>query len=302
MLWLLITILAYLFLAICALGDKFLLKSEIPNPKVYSFYVGLLSIFVVFLSPLGFSFPSLVQIFLSLFTGAIFILALYLYYSLIKEFEVSRISPAIGAMVPIFTLFFLFILSKDRIFFSLKEIVIFLFFIIGSLLIVFEKEKNIFGRSFISSLGAAFYFSLYFSFAKFIYDTLGFLNGFIWIRLGSFLTAILFLFFKEVRSEFFHKPKRIGLERGQILFFANQTMGGLGAIFQNLAIALAPVAYVPFVNALQGIQYIFLLIFITVFSFKAPEILREEISKLIFFQKLIAILLISVGLALFALK
>jgi len=301
MLWLLITILAYFFLAISFFGDKFLLTGGIPNPKVYSFYVGILSIFVIIFIPFGFFLPLLSQIFLSFFTGMIFIIGLYLYYSLVREFEVSRIVPAIGGVIPILTFLFMYIFSRGETTFSLKEAFIFILLIFGSVLMVIDKSKNIFGKSFIFSLGAAFYFALYFVLAKFLYDSLTFINGFIWIRFGGFLAALFFLFFKEVRLKIFTKPQGLKLKTTGI-FIGNQIVGSSGAVLQNWAIALAPLVYVAFVNSLQGIQYVFLLIFTMLLSLKFPKILKEEISKGIIFQKIVAILLIGGGLVLLAFK
>ena len=116
----------------------------------------------------------------------IFIISLYLYYSLVREFEVSRIVPAIGGAIPILTFFFMYIFSRGETMFSLKEAFIFILLIFGSVLMVIDKSKNIFGKSLIFSLGTAFYFALYFVLAKFVYNSLTFINGFIWIRLAVF--------------------------------------------------------------------------------------------------------------------
>jgi len=79
-------------------------------------------------------------------------------------------------------------------------------------------------------------------------------------------------------------------------------MGAGASILQNWAIFLAPLVYVAIINALQGINYAFLLVFIIFLSLKFPQILKEEISKKILLQKIIAILLISAGLFLLTLK
>ena len=63
---------------------------------------------------------------------------------------------------------------------------------------------------------------------------------------------------------------------------------------------LVPLIYLGMVNALEGIKYIFILIFAFLLSLKAPQILKEEISRRVIFQKVIAILLIAGGLALLA--
>lgn len=301
MLWLIVTIFAYLFLAISFFGDKYILGESIPNPKVYSFFVGILSIFVIVFIPFGFFTPPLFQIFLAFLAGLLFLLALYLYYYLAKEFEISTIIPIIGGMVPIITFLFLYILSKGAITLSFRDIISFLLIVFGGILITTEKSKNIFGKQFIFSLGAAFYFALYFSLAKFVYDYLTFINGFIWIRFGVFLTALFFLIFKEVRSQISIKPK-LGRLKASGIFIGNQIIGSLGAILQNWAISLAPLSYAAFVNALQGVQYIFLLMLTSFFSLKLPHILKENISRGVIFRKIIAILLIGGGLVLLAFK
>ncbi len=295
MTWLLVIILAYFLLAVSVFGDKFLLTGGISNPKVYSFYVGILGAFVLILIPFGFFFPPLPQIFLAFLVGALFILGLYLYYSLVKEFEVSRIAPAIGGFIPIISLILIFLFSQGQAVLSLKDIISFSLLTLGSVLIVIEKSKNILGKSLIFSLGAAFYFALYFVLAKFVYTYLGFINGFIWIRIGGFLMALFFLFSKEVRSQVFVKLKPSGLKT-TVIFLGNQIAGGLGSFLQNWAIALTPLVFVAFINALQGLQYVFLLLFTILFSLKLPSLLKEEFSKKIIIQKIVAILLISGGL------
>jgi len=299
--WLLIAISAYFLLAISAFGDKFLLTGGIPNPKVYSFYVGILGIFVLVFIPFGFFLPTPNQIFLALLTGAISVAGLFIYYSAAKEFEISRVAPAIGGLVPIFSLLLIYFLSQSKFVLSLQEIFAFLFLIFGSVLIVLEKNKNIFGKSLFLSSVAAFYFSLYFVLAKFVYNNLGFVNGLIWIRFGGFLIAQFFLLSKEVRLQIFNKNKLAGIKTTGI-FIGNQAIGGGGAFLQNLAVALVKTSGVALVNALQGVMYVFLFVFSLILSKKFPEILKEKISKKLLFQKIIAILLIGEGLVLLAIQ
>ena len=73
-------------------------------------------------------------------------------------------------------------------------------------------------------------------------------------------------------------------------------------VLQNWAISLAPLVYIAVINALQGVQYVFLLIFAVLLSVKFPQILREEISGNIIFQKAVAILVIALGLAILTIK
>ena len=58
MTWLVAALSTYLILAIVFLVDKYLLTQRIPNPKVYSFYVGGLGVLALVLIPfVDFSVP-----------------------------------------------------------------------------------------------------------------------------------------------------------------------------------------------------------------------------------------------------
>jgi drug/metabolite transporter (DMT)-like permease len=300
--WLLAAISTYIILAVVQLVDKYLLVGPIPNPKVYAFYVGTLGVLVLALAPfVGFYLPEINQIVLSLLAGAVFVYALFWLYKGLQLFEASRVIPAIGGLVPLFTfgLVYLFSFGKENL--TLGGGIAFVLLISGSVLIVLRKEKLVNLKSLKISLIAAFFMSLSFVLVKYVYLALPFWTGFLWKSIGGFLMALsFFIFIPEVRREIFKRRER-SPKKTVIVFLANQAAGGGAAILQNWAIALAPLAYVAFINALQGIQYVFLFIFALLFSFKFPQILKEEVSQKVIFQKIIAILLIGGGLVFLAL-
>ena len=131
-----------------------------------------------------------------------------------------------------------------------------------------------------------------------------FWNGFFWIKIGGVLMAItLFLYSKEIRNSFFQRTYNFKeVKKKTIGFFLSVRISSAGAnILQNWAVALVPVSYVAIVNALQGIQYVFLLAFAVLFSkiysqWAKSVGLKEIVSGRILFQKITAILLIIVGL------
>ena len=114
MFWLLIAIFSQSIYAIVNLVDKYLLKGLLPNAKVYTFYIGILGILFVFLIPLSFLFPDFIkidfiipdssQIALSLLAGGVSIFAILGFFSALKIFETSRVVPAVGGLIPVFTL------------------------------------------------------------------------------------------------------------------------------------------------------------------------------------------------------
>ena len=301
--WLLITILSYFLLAVVFLVDKYFLTSSIPNPKVYVFYVGALGILSLVLAPfVGFYIPGISQIILGLLAGAAFIFGLFWFYKGLSLFEASRIIPAVGGLIPLFTFGFFYIFSGGKESMSLQEIVAFLFLISGSVLIVSEKEKFVNLKSLKISLIASFFVSLSSVLIKYVYLSLPFWSGFIWKNIGGFLVALcFFIIFPQIKKEIFKKREKSNPKTATV-FLANQAMGGGASVLQNWAIALAPLIYVAFINALQGIQYVFLLIFTVLLSVKFPQLLKEEISGKIIFQKAAAILVIGLGLAILTLK
>lgn len=296
MLWLTVIILAYFLFSIVSLGDKYLLIGP-PNPKTYSFYVGVLGGLAIILIPfVGFYIPSIYEIVLSLLAGAIYLLAIFSIYQGLENFEASRIIPAIGGLVPIFTFLFVYAFSGGKEMLGPKEILAFILLVLGSVLVTYSPFKKIAFKSLKISAVAALFLSLTFVLSKYVYLALPFWTGFIWIRIGVLISALLLLFIKEVRQEVFTKRSSFNRKTG-VIFLLNQLVGGGAFILQNWAIALAPLVFLSIINALQGVQYIFLFIF-TLFFLKT---LGEETSKRIIMQKIFAIILILFGLIIIAL-
>lgn len=298
MLWLVVILSAYFLFAIVVLGDKYLLAGP-PNPKSYSFYVGTLGVLSLVLIPfVGFSVPEFNQIVLGLLAGAIFLFAQFWLFTGFEHFEASRVVPAIGGFLPLFTFSLVFLFSGQG-FLSFWQILAFASLLMGSILITLERKKTITLKSLKISALAAFLFGLSFVLTKFVYLSQPFWSGFIWMRIGGFLASLSFLFTKEVQQEIFANKFTFQKKTGSI-FLLVQALGGGAFILQNWAIALVPLSFLAFVNALEGTKYVFLLIFAILFSLKFPKTLEEKISPETFFQKILAILFIGVGLAILA--
>lgn len=300
MTWFVIAITAYFIFALVNLVDKRLLISLIPSPRVYAFYVGALSALVAVLIPfVDFRVPEFGQILLALSAGAVFILAILQFYRALRLFEASRIVPTVGGLVPIFSVFLIYFFSLGKELLPFSKWPAFLLLLSGSVLINWNRKKSITFESFQIAASAAFLFALSFVLSGYVYLDEPFWSGFIMIKLGGLIPVIyLFLFSAEVKAELF--KRRITFKRETMnIFVANQIAGAGANILQNWAIALAPLVFVPVINALQGTQYVFLLILSVLLSFKFPQFLKEEISGKILGQKIIAVILIMIGTALF---
>ncbi|MBU2545158.1 hypothetical protein KKC65_01730 [Patescibacteria group bacterium] len=300
MLWLIVIILAYFLFAFVSLGDKYLLKGA-PESKTYTFYVGVFSSFALILIPfVGFSVPGFVEILFCFLAGILLMIGVFATYEGLERFEASRIIPAMGGFIPVFTLAFTYLFSRGQATLGIKEIVAFLFLVLGSILISYSPTKKLPFKSLEISAIAALFFSLGFILSKYVYLMLDFWTGFIWMRIGAIITGLLFLSAKSVRQEVFTKKSVFNVKTGAFFIF-NQAVGAGAFVLQNWAIALAPLAFLSIVNALQGIQYLFLFIIIFLVSLKSPKILEEKISKKVIIQKGLAMLLIMLGLVILAL-
>jgi drug/metabolite transporter (DMT)-like permease len=286
--WLFIVIFAHLLYAGVFIIDRYLLKRTFSNPLCYAFWTGILGIFVFLLAPFGLKIPSTNLFILSLIAGLFWFLAIIVFYNALQKGESSRVVPIVGGFIPIFTLVLSFVFLSERL--TLKELVAFLLLVAGSILISLTKRGNL-TKAFVFSVGAALIFSIYFVITKYVFLNQNFISGLIWIRLGAFLGAISLLFFSFYRRRIFNRIKIV--EKETIGFFS--LARGLGAVASLLIYWAIFLGSVTLVNAMQGVQYLFVLL-LAFFLFRKIPSLREQFGKETLYRKVFAIILISAGL------
>ncbi len=311
MTWLSLAIISYLLLAFVNLGDKFIVDKMLRSGQAYAFVVGFLGAVVFLLAPWFLEWPGLYLFLINIIVGALFIFALWTMFEALKAGEASRIVIVIGSIIPVFTIIFSILIFKES--FSNLQWLGILFLLAGMLVMSFllSRRKNIpvflkrISKVFLGAYNkrwiflaivSALLYACFFIGTKYAYQKQEFLSSFIWIRAGGFLVALLFLLDKKGRKailkSFKDKPK-IKIKLGKGVVVLNQILGSVAFLIQNYAIYLGPVAII---NALQGVQYAFLLILGIFFSIFYPQILKEDISKKILFKKALAIFLVAIGL------
>jgi len=294
--WLLAIITAYFFFSLSSLGDKLILSGP-PKPKSYTFYVGIIGLSVVILIPfMEFGLPEKNSFPWIISEAVIYILALYFMFSAVKKYEVSRVATTMGATMPLFVLALTWLFWGGQTM-NKTNIIAFALLILGNIIISFEKNLKSANGYLKMTLLASFIFSVDYVLAKIIFLKEPFLLGFFWMRMFGVIIALLFLLSKKAREEIFAKQNFLNKKTASLLTFT-QTSGGIANILQAFAISSAPIAMLPILNSLRGVQYAFLFLIVLSFSIFLPKILKEEISKKIIVQKIIAIILIAGGLAL----
>ncbi len=290
--WLVITAIGYFFTALANLVDKILLVRYINRPLVYAFFIGFLSIVAAVLIPFGFVWPGPGMIFFSLITGATFILALYLLFSALSLGEASKIIPLVGGVSPIFVFLFSWLGLNQRP--MGNEFWSFLLLLLGIYFISREsfKRTSHTKHDLIFSVAASIIFAFYYTQSKYIYERESFINGFVSIAFGTFLAALALLLWPPNRQAIFENFKQRKTP-ASLLFFLGQGSGAIGSLLTSYAISLAQVTLV---NALQVLQFTFLLLMVILLSKKFPHLLEEKLTKKVILEKVLAIFFIGLGL------
>ncbi len=298
MMWLYLTILAYFFFALSSLVDRWLLSGPL-KPGTYAFFVGAGGGLALLFAPFGLNATSFPQLALALAAGAIWVFAIFLLYRAIYESEVTRAGPAVGGLVPLFTLILIFL--KDPASFSpgLPFFTAFTLLTLGG--ITMSLEKKFLPEHLPQFLLPAFAFSVGFLLMKKVYGQQGFISGFILMRAGGLLAASFLLLSKSVRKNVF-KKKPLRKTQTSLPLVGGQIFAGIAFLLQNYAVSLVKPKELAFINALEGTRYLFLFLFVLTLNKIKPGLIKEKMSGRFLAQKLFGLVLICAGLVVLALR
>lgn len=299
MTWAFVALLGYFFGAISAIFDKYLLSDRIPTPAVYAFFVSLFSLFALGFVPFGFQSADISTISTLLVSGALSTFALVAFYQAVKQHEVSRVAPLVGTLVSL--------VAFSAIFFpgmageEYAEMWYFLaltLLILGGLLISFDlplrRGEHISRYIFLAGILMGIALLL----LKVGYTHTNFQTGLVWSRLGMTLGGILLLLVPLFRRQIFGQFRGFGHRSSRAastgaLFILNKVTAGVASFLISYAMFLGSVS---FVQALSGMQYVFILALMIPLSFRYADIFGERLHFWDWFQKAVAVVIIGAGL------
>ena len=287
MTWLILTIVASLFVSLGGIADRYILKHDTSHPEILTAIWGLVSLFI-FCSPAIYhqqiNFSPLISIG-GLAIGIIYLLSMYSYYASVAKAEISRVIPILS-INPILVLIMATFLFQE-IFHPLQYLGMFII-IIGVIIVSYHgKDKHALPRqAFLLVALAACGFAIKNIITKGIsINQTDNYNLIFWIGIGIGITSIFF-FLKQKKSllkisnkKFFH-------------YFVTSSLNSFGSLFFTLAVTIGPVALITF---LSRIDILFVFIIAEALDYLRPNILKEKLNKNIFFQKLISVILILIG-------
>jgi len=298
--WITITILGYTLLAVEAVMSKYILAARMKSWPLYSFYVGIFSVFSLIFAPFGLKWFGIVPFLISFLSGIIFFLSLaFLFRSLLRS-STSRVYILFGATSTITATVLAKLMLGDT--FSPKEISGIVFLLVGGAIISFKFRE---GRFFSHWRGAALAgllaaFSMIF--LKYGYNHQAFVSGYIVSRGGILFAALASLSIPAFRKAVFEnlkkRKRRENVENLAGTIVAKAT-AGLGTLLLNYSIALGSVAII---SSLVSVQYLLTFVFALILSFYLKDIFIERFSILNVLAKMAGILAVALGTLLIIFK
>ncbi len=303
--WIILAVAAQIMHAIVALLDKYIVTSKnvLPQPFVYAFYMCVLSAAsigvyaftwvpvplegVAFPSLANVGFPSLTVVALSMLAAYTFFYALVSMFTALQEADASDVVPVVGAVsaVSSYGLAYLFLdaaLSHN--------------FLFGVLLLAagtaFVSRMRFSWKTALLSVHAGVFFAFHYVVIKGLFNTTSFDDGFFWSRVGFVVFALTLLLVPAYAIKIFAQTRATG-KRAGALVLVNKVIAGFASIMVLKATELGDVSVV---QALGGLQYVFIFIFSLLLGPYGPNICSEgKCSTREIIHKAVFIAVITLG-------
>ena len=304
--WILLAVAAQFINAGVALVDKYIVTHDemMPKPFVYAFYTCLLAgmwilVFGVGLLPFPFlahigipSFarievPNLTVMALAMLAAYTFFAGLVSLYTALREGDASDVIPVIGAVSAVgsFLLGYVFLGAKLTPNFITGIILL----SVGTFLVSHLRFRV---HTALVSVHAGLFFAAHYVTIKGLFDMTSFDNGFFWSRIAFIVVAVSMLLVPGHLVRI-HGQTKSTTRRGGLLVLGNKLLAGIGTLMVLKATALGSVSVV---QALTGLQFIFILLFTLFLGRKTPVPCGENIAcNEDLYHKVVFISIITIG-------
>ncbi len=304
MTWLIFVVIGQLCNSFAFTIDKILLREAFTRSATYAGMVGLLSTVVIVALPFVKIWPHGWIAVAALLSGTTFIFALWSFFAAMSRGEATRVVPVVGSLIPILTLVGTYLFLGERL--TQRQLIGFVLLIIATVLLSAGGGKGrLKPKVILLAITAGFFFAFSSVAVKLVYNDVGFLSGFITTRIMAVTTAAaLLLLDRQAGREALivlhiirHKPHSKEKHPGKaaaLIALLGQSLGATGFLFVQWATALGSVSLV---NALQALQYAFLVVIAFVLHKRAPKLLGERLTPSVLAVKIVALCITAAGLA-----
>jgi len=288
----LLTIFQYLIQACVDLMDKFLITARKIEPVSYTFYTVVTGLILLLVWPWTFFHLSFYFVFWSLLSGAVFSLAMYVFFKALSEGEASRVIPYIFGIVPVFDLLIGYFTGRNLL--ESHEVAAMFLLIPGALLVSYQNRKSWAGHLWIKTISALL-FSSYYAIWQYASQQGPVLNSLMWNRIGAALVLIIPLLIPAFRKKVFAHQQVKNKKSTSAIFIFKQVLGGTNFVFLSFLFSLGTISVI---NALQGFRYIFILVISIFLSKKSRHVIEEDVDKHTIRQKVFGTILVVCGVIL----
>lgn len=267
--WIALVVVAQFLNAVVSLVDKYIVTSPkaLPHPFTYAFYISVLSAgsVVVYLFswitlPIdGLIIPSFANVAppnffvlaLAIGAGYTFFQALISLFTALRESDPSDVVPVVGAVSAAGTFALSWLFFETTV--SKGMFTGFLLLVLGTLLVSHFRFTL---RTSMLVLHAGILYAMHYVIIKTLFIVTTFDNGFFWSRLAIAAVALLTLLVPTYYDKVMLGTKGTQ-KKGGLLLLGNKVLAGLASILVLKAIEFGDVSLV---QALGGVQYVFLIL------------------------------------------
>lgn len=290
-----LAIIAHGLIGISLIWDKILLNQPATKSLAnYVFWLGAISIFGLILMVLGFKMPSWHIAGLGALAGAADLAASWFYYAALKSGEASESLAVTGGFTPLATAMLAVpLLDKPLGGTNLWAFAL----MVGGGFAMFASEKFNWRRVLPPVISAAILFGLANVLQKVVFNGAGFVSGYVFFTLGTFLASMCLLIRPTWRRQIFEQSEEAP-PRSRIWYMVNRFIAGVGSFLTFLAISRTGPATV---SAISGVRYAIIFAGAYILTKFKPDWLREDFRRGALIGKSIATAAIIAGLVLTAL-
>ncbi|MFN7994276.1 MAG: EamA family transporter [Bryobacteraceae bacterium] len=286
---------AHGLIGISLLWDKVLLQRPATKSLAnYVFWLGAISLFGVLLIPFGFKLPTLGIAALAVGTGMIHLAANWFYYAALKGGEASETLAVMGGFAPLATALIAMPLLAERL--GGKSLVAFAL-LVGGGFVMFGSETWNWRKVLPSVLLSAGLFGLTNVLQKVVFNSTGFVSGYVFFTIGTFLGAMALLLRPLWRQQIFEGSEDAP-PKSKLWYFVNRFISGVGSFLIFLAISRSNPAIV---SAIEGERYAIIFIGAFLLTKIKPGWLSEDFRRGALICKTVATALVVAGLVLIGL-